>query len=70
MAAAEEEQITAQVAICWQAAQDYVSTALCGVRTAKEAEEDCAAFDTALAPEHLARIDQAIADNIDFGAFF
>ena len=55
-----------QVAINWQTSHDYVSTALCGVRTAAEAIEDCGAFDWEITPEQIKRIDDAIAANIDF----
>lgn len=57
---------TAQVAINWQTQQDYVSTALNGVRNVQEAIENCGAFEWELAPEQLARIDAAIDEYIDF----
>ena len=57
---------TVQVAINWQTQQDYVSTALNGVRNVQEAIENCGAFEWELTPEQLARIDAAIDEYIDF----
>lgn len=55
-----------QVAINWQTSHDYVTTALCGVRTAAEAKEDVGAFDWEITPEQIKRIDDAIAQYLDF----
>lgn len=58
-----------QVALNWQTQQEFVSTALCGVRTAAEAIENCAAFDWMLTDEQLKKIDDAIATYIDFDSY-
>lgn len=55
-----------QVAINWQTQKDYVSTALVGHRTRKEALMNCASFDWELDRDQIARIDRAIEENIDF----
>jgi len=56
----------AQIAINWQTQKDYVSTAMVGVRTRKEADIDCGAFDWELTDEQVKRIDDAIEEYIDF----
>jgi len=66
--AAEVGRPVVQVAINWQTQQDYVSTALNGVRSAAEANENCGAFDWELTAEQLKKIDDAIAQYIDFDA--
>ena len=55
-----------QIVINWSTQKDFVSTALVGVRTPKEAAENCAAFDWCLTDEQIAVIDAAIDANIDF----
>lgn len=47
----------AQVAINWSTQKEYVGTALVGVRNAKEAQENCSAFDWELTAEEIAMID-------------
>ncbi|MCD7909408.1 MAG: aldo/keto reductase [Clostridium sp.] len=44
----------AQVAINWSTAQDFVGTALVGVRNEQEARENCAAFDWQLTDDEVA----------------
>lgn len=46
-----------QAAINWSTQKDFVGTALCGVRKASRAQENCAAFDWALSEEEIQRID-------------
>lgn len=46
-----------QVAINWSTQKDFVGTALCGVRKASRAQENCTAFDWALSEEEIERID-------------
>lgn len=55
-----------QIAINWSTQKDYVSTALCGVRNRKEAEENCSTFDWTLTDAQIAAIDAAIAQYLDF----
>ena len=55
-----------QIAINWSTQKDYVSTALCGVRNVKEAQENCSTFDWTLTDEQIARLDAAIAKYLDF----
>ncbi|WP_343209416.1 aldo/keto reductase [Anaerolentibacter hominis] len=50
-----------QVAINWSTQKDFVGTALCGVRNAREAEENCAAFDWELTAEEMALLDSEMA---------
>ncbi len=64
--AAEVGCPVAQVAVNWQTQQPHVSTALCGVRTAAEAIEDCGAFDWELSDAQMKAINDAIAANLDF----
>ncbi len=55
-----------QIAINWQTSHDYVSTALINARTAREAIENCGAFDWELTQEQIGILDDAIAKNLDF----
>lgn len=64
--AAEVGRPVSQVAINWQTSHDYVTVALCGVRNAAEALEDCGAFDWELTPDQIKAIDDSIAANLDF----
>ena len=66
---AEVGKPVVQVAVNWQTNNDFVSTALTGVRTAKEANELCGAFEWELTEEQIRRIDDAIAANIDFDPY-
>ena len=50
----------AQIAINWSTQKDYVGTALCGVRNAGEAKENCATFDWELTDEQMKTIDTAL----------
>ena len=52
----------AQIALNWSTQKEFVGTALCGVRNAKEAEENCAAFDWKLTAEEMAIIDKKLAE--------
>ena len=63
---AEVGRPVSQVAINWQTAKPFISTALCGVRNAAEAIENCGAFDWELTGEQIAAIDAAIAAYLDF----
>ena len=56
----------AQIALNWATQKDFVATALCGVRNAGEAKENCAAFDWALTDEQMALLDAAVEEHIDF----
>lgn len=64
--AAEVGRPVAQVAVNWQTQQPHVSTALCGVRSAAEAIEDCGAFDWELSDAQMKAINDAIEANLDF----
>ena len=55
-----------QIAINWSTQKDYVSTALCGVRNVKEAQENCSTFDWTLTDAQIAELDAVIEANIDF----
>lgn len=55
----------AQVAINWSTQKDFVSTALCGVRNEKEAEENCKGFEWQLSEEEIQTIDSAINKYLD-----
>lgn len=50
----------AQVALNWSTQKSYVSTAICGVRNAKEAEENCATFDWMLSDEEMNMLDNEL----------
>lgn len=56
----------AQIAINWSTQKDYVSTALCGVRTPAEAKENCATFDWSLTDDQMKRLTDAVETYIDF----
>lgn len=47
----------AQIAVNWSTQQDFVGTALVGVRNEKEAMENCAAFDWELSAEEIGLLD-------------
>lgn len=64
--AADTGKSLPQIAINWSTQKDYVSTALCGVRNAAEATENCATFDWTLSDEQVKAIDDAIAEHLDF----
>ena len=65
---AEVGRPNCQVALNWQTQKNYVSTALCGVRNAVEANMNCAAFDWMLTDDQIRRIDEAAQKYIDFDA--
>lgn len=64
--AAEVGKPVSQVAVNWQTQQSHVSAALCGVRTAAEAIENCGAFEWELTDTQIQAINAAIAANLDF----
>ena len=51
----------AQLAINWSTQKEFVTTALCGVRNSREANENCAGLDWSLSGDEIRAIDQAIA---------
>lgn len=55
-----------QITLNWSTQKEFVSTALCGVRNPKEAAENCETFTWQLSDAHMAAIDKAIAENLDF----
>lgn len=58
--AAAHNAPVAQVAVNWNAQKDFVSTSLCGVRNAQEANENCSGFLWSLTPDEMDMIDKAI----------
>ena len=50
----------AQVAINWSTQQEFVGTALCGVKNAKEAEENCHTFDWKLSDEEIGELNSLL----------
>ena len=58
--AEEHEKPVAQVSINWSTQKSFVSTALKGVNTPAQADENCSAFDWELTEEEIARIDSEI----------
>lgn len=52
----------AQVAINWSTQKSYVGTALCGVRNAKEALENCHTFDWELTAEEMQLIEDTLEE--------
>ena len=58
--AEEHEKPVAQVSINWSTQKSFVSTALTGVNTPEQADENCSAFDWELTEEEIARIDSEI----------
>ena len=58
--AEEHEKPVAQVSINWSTQKSFVSTALTGVNTPAQADENCSAFDWELTEEEIARIDSVI----------
>lgn len=58
--AEEHGKPVAQVSINWSTQKSFVSTALTGVNTSAQADENCSAFDWELTEEEIARIDSEI----------
>ena len=58
--AEEHEKPVAQVSINWSTQNSFVSTAITGVNTPAQADENCSAFDWELTEEEIARIDSEI----------
>ena len=58
----------AQITINWSTQKDYVSMALCGVRTPEEAAENCAAFEWSLNDDQMKRISEAVEKYCNFGS--
>ena len=50
----------AQIALNWCTQKDYVGTALCGVRNAEEAKENCSAFDWSLTDDEMKYLDSKL----------
>ena len=63
---AETGKSLPQIAINWSTQRDFVSTALCGVRTVAEAQDNCSTFDWQLTDEQMVRLNEAVEANIDF----
>ena len=59
--AAEAGKTVAQVVVNWTIHQPGVTAALCGAKRPEQIRENAAAMGWQLSPEHLARIEQAIA---------
>ena len=57
----------AQITINWSTQKEYVSMALCGVRTPAEAIENCAAFEWELSKDQMDRISEAVDKYCNFG---
>lgn len=62
--AADHNCPVSQVTINWSTQHPLVDTALLGVRSSKHALENCAAMEWTLSDEEIARINQAIKDNL------
>lgn len=58
--AEEHGKPVAQVSINWSTQKNFVSTALTGVNTPAQADENCSAFDWELTEEEIAKIDSEI----------
>ncbi len=56
----------AEITLNWTTQKDFVSTSLCGVRNAKQALQDCQAFEWELSESNMAEIDAAVEKYIDF----
>ena len=56
----------AQVAINWSTQQEFVGTALCGVKNEAEALENCKTFEWELTPEEMALLNNTL-DTLDIG---
>ena len=66
--AAAHNRPVAQVALNWSTQQECVGTALCGVANAKEAIENCKAFDWSLSDAELKQLDDAL-ETMGIGKF-
>jgi len=66
--AAAHDAPVAQVAINWSTQKPFLSTALLGVRNAREAEENCAGLNWSLSDGELSIIDSAIDQYIGMGS--
>ncbi len=65
--AAEHPSTTlAEIALNWTTQKDFVSTSLCGVKNARQGEQNCRAFLWHLTNEEMFRIDEAVKKYIDF----
>ena len=60
--AAAHGKTVAQVAINWSTQQDFVGTALCGVKNAAEAIENCKTFEWELTDEEMALLNKTLND--------
>jgi aryl-alcohol dehydrogenase-like predicted oxidoreductase len=64
---AHELQTTiAAVALAWVQERPGVTSTIIGARTLKQLEENLAALDVQLAPEHVARLDGLTEPTLDF----
>ena len=59
--AAEHNKPVAQVSINWSTQKSFVGTALTGVNTPAQADENCSGFDWTLTEDEIAMIDKEIA---------
>ena len=62
--AAQHGAVPSQVAINWSTQKNFVTTALCGVRNAAEANENCKGMDWQLNIDEMSALDTAIAQFI------
>ncbi len=60
--AAETGKPIPQIAINWSAQKSYVTTAICGVRNAEEAQQNCATFDWSLTDAQMKLIDDKLLE--------
>ena len=58
--AAAHGRTVAQVAINWSTQQDFVGTALCGVKNAAEATENCKTFEWMLSADEMAELNNVL----------
>ena len=55
------------MALNWSTQEEFVGTALCGVRNEQEAAQNCKAFEWKLAEDEIAALDQELVRlNIGF----
>lgn len=61
----EERNVpVAQVALNWNLQKEFVTTSLCGVRTVKEALENCQTTEWLLTEEEMKKLDKAIMETV------
>lgn len=59
---AERGKPIPQIVINWSTQKSFVSTAICGVRSASRAAQNCATFDWELSEQEMRRIDQKLKE--------